>query len=75
MRYTVIKGIDTDFRANIERREDIIAEVIEISTRGGELTYELDMSGEELEKFLSRFEITLDGIARDKKYTVTSYDW
>ena len=75
MRYTIIKGVDTDFNLKIVGDVDIICAVMEISTRGGDLTYEADLTGEEIIKLLSPFKVELDGILPHKNYTITAYDW
>ena len=75
MRYTIIKGVDTDFKLRITGDVDIICAVMEISTRGSDLTYEADLTGAEIIKLLSPFDVDLSGILPDKKYTVTAYDW
>ena len=75
MRYTIIKGVDTDFNLKIAGDVDIICAVMEISTRGRDLTYEADLTGEEIIKLLSPFKVELDGILPHKNYTRTAYDW
>ena len=75
MRYTIIKGVDTDFNLKIVGDVDIICAVMEISTRGSGLTYEADLTGAEIIKLLSPFKVDLDGILPNKNYTITAYDW
>ena len=75
MRYTVIKGIDTDYHLKLTGDVDIICAVMQISTRGGELTYEADLSGRELLNLFKPLKVTLEGILPDKRYTVTAFDW
>ena len=75
MRYTIIKGVDTDFNLEITGDVDIICAVMEISTRGSGLTYEADLTGAEIIKLLSPFKVDLDGILPNKNYTITAYDW
>lgn len=75
MRYTVIHGIDTDFKLRITGDVDIICAVMDISTRGSDLTYEADLTGAEIIKLLSPFKVDLDGILPNKNYTITAYDW
>ena len=75
MRYTIIKGVDTDFNLEIVGNVDIICAVMDISTRGSGLTYEADLTGAEIIKLLSPFKVDLDGILPNKNYTITAYDW
>ncbi len=75
MRYTIIKGVDTDFNLKITGDVDIICAVMDISTRGSGLTYEADLTGAEIIKLLSPFKVDLDGILPNKNYTITAYDW
>ena len=88
MRYSIIKGIDDGLRIDLGSSVSIIVEVMQIGKAIDSLTYEAEMSGAELLEFLSKFSVgiardisenthrmIIEGVKKENRYTVTSYDW
>ena len=88
MRYSIIKGIDDGLRIDLGGSTSIIGEVMKIGKALDNLTYEVEMSGAELLEFLVKFSVgiardisekthrmIIEGVKKENRYTVTSYDW
>jgi|GEM_PF-4698776 len=78
MRAVTVKGQDDTLAAELRADVSLIADVMERGRYVGELTYELDVTGEELVSLIARYEPNapcVSQITPHHRYTVRAYDW
>lgn len=79
MRTTFVKGLNDGLDLELGSNVSIIVEVMEIGRALDAITFEVELTGKELIKFLKKFGLeTISGaenIKGENKYKVTAFDW
>lgn len=78
MRAVTVKGQEDTLRVQLSADVSLIADIMERGRYVGELTYELDVSGEELLALVARYGQSAPfaaDVCPHRRYTLRAYDW
>jgi len=78
MRKTTVTGLDDNVKLDLGSDTSPLGEVMEIGRAVDSLTYEAEMSGEQLIAFLKKFHLYEkhgDKVILKNRYLLTAYDW
>ena len=78
MRSTTVKGLDDELSIRLGSDVSIICEVMSIGKAIDAITFEAEMSGEELIAFMRKLRVGEEyeeKIKSGNRYIVTAYDW